>query len=181
VSHPSEDLVDRYLDHDLTPGERARVESHLAECAICRADLAALAGLFGALDTLPAERMPVDLTPRVLARIASRPQRRRFWLIEAGLVAQVALTLALAAWVVPHLGPRLSPVAWPLFDLAVVSPTRLDVPLADLLSDGGVTVAAIAPLPLALVGALALALWLVGNRLALGGVAGPGRRRAREA
>lgn len=181
MNHPSDDLLDRYLDHDLAPEERASMERHLADCVACRDTLAALAGLFGALEALPAEPLPVDLTPRVLARIASHPQRRRLWLVEVLLIAQVASTLALAAWLLPHLGLYLSAVPWPPLDPDLVSPVRLAAPLADLLPDGAVTLAAIAPLPLALVVVLLLALWLVGNRLALGGAAAPDRQRAREA
>ena len=180
MNHLGEEFLDRYLDHDLAPEERALADRHLAGCAVCRADLAALEGLYGALDALPAEPLPIDLTPRVLDRITARSQRRRRWLVEALLVAQLALTLALAAWLVPLLGPRLPAVPWPALDFAVLSPARLVAPLSDLLPSGDSAVSA-APLPLALVAVATLALWLAGNRLALAGVALPGRRRERGA
>jgi hypothetical protein len=118
--------------------------------------------------------------PRVLARIAARPQRRRLWLAEALLVAQLALTLALAAWLAPLLGTRPPAMPWPVLEFAALSPSRLVVPLANFLPAGGIAVA-VAPLPLALVAAATLALWLAANRLALTGVAEPARRREREA
>jgi len=170
VTHLSEEFLDRYLDDDLVPEERAQADGHLAGCATCRADLAALAGLYGALDALPAEPLPVDLSPRVLARIRAQSKRRSLWLVEALLVAQVALTLALASWLVPLLGPRLPVVPWPALDVTALLPTNLAAPLAERLPGGASSVAALAPLPLALVTALIVALWLVSNRLMLRGV-----------
>jgi anti-sigma factor RsiW len=179
VTHLSEEFLDRYLDDDLAPEERARVDGHLAGCATCRAELAALAGLYSTLDALPAEPLPVDLSPRVLARIRSQSKRRSLRLVEALLVAQVALTLALAAWLVPLLGPRLPVVPWPALDVTALSPAHLAAPLAERLP-GGATSVALAPLPLALGVALVVALWLVSNRLMLGGVT-PRDRRERSA
>jgi predicted anti-sigma-YlaC factor YlaD len=176
VTHLNEEVLDSYLEHVLTADEAARVERHLTECAACRADLEGLARLYSGLAALPAEPMPVDLAPRVMARITSRPERRRLWLIEALLVAQVALTLALAAWLAPLLGPHLPAAPWSPFDPSAISPVRLVAPLAARLPLGTFPAAALAPLPLALVAALLVAVWLVGNRLVLGTATRPGRR-----
>lgn len=86
-----------YLLGALEPDERAEVESHLASCPDCRAELAELAGLPGLLARLgPEEAQPVPAEPGspaldgALAAIARRRRRgRRRWI--AGAVAAVLL------------------------------------------------------------------------------------------
>ena len=59
------------LDGELSAAERAQVEAHLATCADCTAELAALARTLGMLHALPAARAPLGFVDRVLE--AARP------------------------------------------------------------------------------------------------------------
>ena len=67
-----EQLVQRYLDHDLGPVHRALVEEHAACCCACAGVLAAYGGVFEALASLGREPAPPDLAAAVLARIDPR-------------------------------------------------------------------------------------------------------------
>jgi anti-sigma factor RsiW len=95
--HPSEQVLNMYLDEELNTGERGQVKAHLAACAVCRAELQALQQLFVALEGLEVDPTPApDLVPGVLARV--RPRRHTIglrWLIPA---IQGAAALALLAW-----------------------------------------------------------------------------------
>src|SRR5437763_1913754 len=91
-----------YVLGALDPAERAAVEAHLADCALCRAELAELEGLPGlldqiSLDDLTPEPVPPseDLFERVAARaradnvtdLASRRRRyRRLTAVAAAFV-----------------------------------------------------------------------------------------------
>jgi len=106
------DQLSAFLDGDLSPAEATAVETHLAECAGCRAtleDLRRITGLAGALaDGEPAR----DLWPEIAARLTSedaeviafrprQPAARRFSFSGPQLAA-AAVLLALisggSAW-----------------------------------------------------------------------------------
>jgi anti-sigma factor RsiW len=57
-----------YLDGEVPVKLRQEVAAHLATCAACRAELAALEKLENALGSLSAP-MPADITPRVISRV----------------------------------------------------------------------------------------------------------------
>ncbi|MBI3002353.1 MAG: hypothetical protein HYY54_01755 [candidate division NC10 bacterium] len=59
-----------YLTEDLNLEVRVRLDTHLAECASCRTDMAALRDTWEALSALPAPSPAPDLERRVLAGIA---------------------------------------------------------------------------------------------------------------
>ena len=65
------------LDGELEPAERAQVEAHLATCADCTAELAALARTLGMLHALPAARAPLGFVDRVLEAARPMPWHRR--------------------------------------------------------------------------------------------------------
>ena len=65
------------LDGELAPAERAQVEAHLATCADCTAELAALARTLGMLHALPAARAPLGFVDRVLEAARPLPWHRR--------------------------------------------------------------------------------------------------------
>ncbi|MEO5511014.1 MAG: zf-HC2 domain-containing protein [Longimicrobiales bacterium] len=68
--HPREDRVQDYVDDLLCPEERAEVEQHLAACAQCLSEVAALRDLVADLHNLPAEIQPdSDLLSVIHARI----------------------------------------------------------------------------------------------------------------
>lgn len=98
-----------YVLGAIDPAERSEVDAHLADCAACRGELAALAGLPALLARLPSEMLedgpadpePADLDPadpdpamldRLLARTAAR--RRRFRWLVASAAAGVVVILA---------------------------------------------------------------------------------------
>ncbi|HTU87254.1 MAG TPA: zf-HC2 domain-containing protein [Solirubrobacteraceae bacterium] len=56
-----------YLDGDLAPAARARIEHHLAECEKCRRLLAGLRGTLGALRRLSGPRNEVEAVEIVAA------------------------------------------------------------------------------------------------------------------
>lgn len=96
-----------FLDGDLAPDAAARVEHHLAECPVCRAELAALRRVVDWLHDLPAAEPPPTLAPRIFAQIAAeQPVRPGFgaslrrWL-ETGWTAPLAAAavgLLVLAW-----------------------------------------------------------------------------------
>jgi anti-sigma factor RsiW len=57
-----------YLDEELAPAERARVESHLDACARCRARLGELRATAALIAALPSARPGRSLVPRVSER-----------------------------------------------------------------------------------------------------------------
>lgn len=180
MNHLSSNTLDLYLDDRLDPPARAAAHAHLAGCERCRAELDALREVFLALETLEPEPIPVDLSARVLERIApvaARPARRPY--VAALLVVQVALTLLLALW----LGPP--PIDWAGLDRlvvpgqAVLSPVWLAAyapdfqAVIDLVGRLRVLpnpLAAIAPEQWLYLIVAAGIIWLAGNRLLLAGL-----------
>jgi hypothetical protein len=103
--HPSEEILNMYLDGELSATEREGIEAHLATCVTCRAEAEALGDLFAALAKVTEVSAP-NLVPGVLAHI--RPRRRLSalgWLVPA---FQGAAAAALLAWgwvrLIGHLG-----------------------------------------------------------------------------
>jgi anti-sigma factor RsiW len=102
IDHLNEQILNMYLDAELSTDERKRVDTHLAACDACRTEMQALQGLFTALEELASAPEPTpNLLPGVLAHIDSRRRAvglRRLsalWLIPA---LQGAAALALLAW-----------------------------------------------------------------------------------
>jgi hypothetical protein len=56
--HLTGDELNRYLDHDLSPAERAQAEAHLSTCPECRATLGDMQVLASLLQELPEIRPP---------------------------------------------------------------------------------------------------------------------------
>jgi anti-sigma factor RsiW len=70
------DRMSEYLDGELRPQPRTRIERHLAECAECRRLIAGLTRLVDALHRLPAPepaRDPVRLAAAVRVRLEEPP------------------------------------------------------------------------------------------------------------
>jgi len=109
--HRARRLLSAYLDDEIGPRRRALLESHLAGCASCVAELAKLRAqceVLAEADQAPA--LPPDLWPRVLA--AADESGRRPWLrqhrtrlVQAACVAACALLGfaggALVSWRTP--------------------------------------------------------------------------------
>ena len=68
--HDVEILLDGYVDGELSPDERLRVQRHLADCAACRAAVDETRSLVAAASELPREISPArDLYPEIAERI----------------------------------------------------------------------------------------------------------------
>lgn len=88
--------VGAYVLHALPPGEEAAFENHLAGCATCRRDVAALRETAAALADEESAPVPQDLRARTLDAIGGvRQDRRRTRTSPA--TGRRALVLALAA------------------------------------------------------------------------------------
>jgi hypothetical protein len=103
-------LLSAFLDGDVSARRASRVRAHLQSCAGCRAELAALESLRGALSSLPEpsrDEAPDDwlLVQQKLAAAAAparRPTSWRRWVLAPGFAAVAAAAL----WVHHHrLGP----------------------------------------------------------------------------
>jgi anti-sigma factor RsiW len=94
-------LFMRYLDGEVSEGERARIDAHLSGCRDCTAEVRAYRALFGRLGSLPPRRPPAYLGSRILAAIEvqrARARNRFRWLEVAGTAyaaSAVAFVVAL--------------------------------------------------------------------------------------
>jgi predicted anti-sigma-YlaC factor YlaD len=92
-------LLMRRLDGELSPGERTRVDAHLATCVACARELRLYTALFRGVARLPRAVPSADLAARITgAALADRRARRRFKLFEAvGSAYAAAFVAALIA------------------------------------------------------------------------------------
>ena len=110
--HPDPDQLVALALADLGADQQEELTAHLAGCATCRDDYAALSdGVQQALAATPAVAPPAGFSGRVMAAMNAsapavttlRPRRRTWQLVAAaavvGLVAGVGGTLATTAWV----------------------------------------------------------------------------------
>src|SRR5574338_203084 len=108
------DRLSEYVDGELTQGEQAACEAHLATCAECRAvseDLLAVARTAAAL---PADDPARDLWPGILSAISPGPKviplvRRRSWYASVPGLAAAAAIIAIVSggsvWLAMRQGP----------------------------------------------------------------------------
>lgn len=104
--HPREELAS-YVLGALDPGDRARLDTHLARCAQCRDELASYAGMPALMSRLSIDEAlddsllpPPDVFPRLLDAVerdrrADRTHLRRWRLAAVGLAATTALSAVL--------------------------------------------------------------------------------------
>lgn len=104
--HVDTDQLSAYLDGEVAPAERARLEAHLGSCGRCAAQRSALAGVIRSVATLP----PVPPTPaetRALRQAVLRgvPRwwraawwQRWSWQVFAGAGAAVVLLVGLLGY-----------------------------------------------------------------------------------
>ncbi len=104
--HPadSSEFLSRLHDGDLEPAEAAAFESHRAECADCRASVAAFERALSAYREAPVPPASSDLSARILKKIrATSPSRRPFGVTFgidvrwAGVLAAALLVLIIGA------------------------------------------------------------------------------------
>src|SRR5688572_6920502 len=97
-----DELTDRlsdYIDDELSPADRARVDEHLAGCAGCRAVLEDLRTVIGVANRLPGRLPDRELWPGVATRIERRPPRRFSFTAPQLIAAGIALMLMSGALV----------------------------------------------------------------------------------
>lgn len=123
MNHLTLETLNLYLDDQLAAHERASLESHLKGCAVCQQELAALRTTFAALDALPSEPIPIDLTAQVMSRIAPAPAYTP--ILNAVLLTQLVLITALLLWLAPILVEQIA-FDLPAFDIANKLPNWLD-------------------------------------------------------
>ena len=84
------DQVYLYLEEELSPSEKSRVEEHLASCPKCQAAVEERRLLHQASDSLPLWEPPPDFTNQVMARLFPVRMSIRNWITVS--VAGFSLT-----------------------------------------------------------------------------------------
>lgn len=129
-------IVDRLADHAvgaLRGREKARVESHLDECAACRRELAALQRTGDLLSSLSLDEAPPETWHAVRDRIGdlrrtSAPARPRLaWGLAMGVVAMLFVALGIFL-------QRSAPVGEPLLVIAAEADDEMQATIEDHVS-----------------------------------------------
>lgn len=118
LNHPSPDRLEALVEATLDGADQAVVESHLATCERCRAEVADLRSLFEALSALPEVAPSAGFANRVMKGVRVRrpvlawlnewierltPDTNRGWAIAAAVVAMPVLaSTALVWWLLSH-------------------------------------------------------------------------------
>ncbi len=109
-AHVSADLLSAYLDHQVTAGERARVDAHLATCAVCRAELESLRQTVALVRALPRVAVPRAFTLSEQKAGIRRPMAQPGWFGGAlrglGALAAVALVVVVSSVLLRQIGSR---------------------------------------------------------------------------
>jgi anti-sigma factor RsiW len=158
MNHLSFEILNALLDQQLAPRAREDAQAHLAACADCRGELAALERVSTALTSLAPEPLPADLAPRVLAQI--EPAQRMWWM-DALIVAQTAAAIALAVWLGETLVPLLDPL--PDFGAALLAFQQVIIDALNAINIEPLQ--GIALTEWLMISAAAVAAWLIANRL----------------
>jgi predicted anti-sigma-YlaC factor YlaD len=92
--HPDLETLSAYGERELAGARHARVETHLAQCASCRADLARVRALVDAAAGLPRDVDPPDMVWQgIRSRLARERRPRRRWIAMASLAVAAGLVL----------------------------------------------------------------------------------------
>ncbi|HUW35122.1 MAG TPA: zf-HC2 domain-containing protein [Planctomycetota bacterium] len=97
--HDSKQLIMEYLDGELAPAEKHRLEEHLAGCDACQAELAEQERVIRAVRTLPRVAAPAGLGAKVAAEIARENApggHWRQWMFRYGAMAASILIVVCA-------------------------------------------------------------------------------------
>ncbi|MBI3240709.1 MAG: zf-HC2 domain-containing protein [Chloroflexi bacterium] len=143
MEHVSEELLLVYIENRLGPEARARVNSHLRECEVCRAEAAEARQTHAALKIAAQALSRLPLPPLAWAGVRDRlgrpgilPAVRRSWQVAASTAVVVMalvsnLTLNAARAATPSVPAIQTPAAHSIvLDTATVEATR-DLPLTD--------------------------------------------------
>ena len=96
MSHVDEGTLHAYLDGELPAADRAALESHVAQCAACRANLAEERALIARAGQLLAAAQPADRPAPPLQQLRQRPVRRP-WHVRTPVAWAASVVLALVA------------------------------------------------------------------------------------
>ena len=82
-------LISGCLDGELSPGDQARLEEHLASCEVCRKEFERMKTLVAATDELGIEPPPEEVWDTFLEGVYNRAERQTGWFVF--IVGAVAL------------------------------------------------------------------------------------------
>lgn len=129
---PNPGDLSAYLDGELAPGVRARLDTHLASCPSCAWAIAELRALHAEFRALPDESPGFDVAQVIRGRIEALPPRaapRQAWgwrhLLPAGIGAAASVSLGLALGMGLTAPVVVAPVASPLEVFAPIAPGGL--------------------------------------------------------
>jgi hypothetical protein len=109
MSHVDEGTLHAYLDGELPSGERAALESHLAQCATCRTQLAEERALLERSTALLGSTRPLERAVPPFEQLRRAPRRR--WYMRTGFAWAASLILAVGFGY--YLSDRVSPRSLP--------------------------------------------------------------------
>ena len=92
-------LIMEYLDGELAPPERTRLEQHLAGCEACRQERDAQRQVINCVQALPRAKAPADLALRVNEAAVAEARRQTSSRARAGRRLALAASVAIAAGV----------------------------------------------------------------------------------
>ena len=116
LGHPEHERLQALVEESLDGADAAVVESHLATCARCRADVEELRSLFAMLSSIPQHAPGAGFADRVMARVRVRrpwfawaadwaewlgrlaPQTTRGWAVASTMVALPTAAIAALTW-----------------------------------------------------------------------------------
>ena len=126
MNHLTETQLNEYLDGVMVAPEQGLMQTHLSDCADCRARLASLQTVFQALAALPEEKPGCDLTPSVL-RALPRKFSSLAW--RLALAVQAGLSLGLLLVFTPLLTGHLAGFVQRLADRIAKAEVKLPTPI----------------------------------------------------
>ena len=121
--------VSAYYDGELSPEESRRLETHVAQCAGCAAELQALGRLSGLLRDAASSTVPPETLARLrgAARVAQVvPLARRL----TALAASILVACTMWMWSTAGRGPAMGSAGWEV--VAMTLPESADVDEAQL-------------------------------------------------
>ena len=87
-------LMSGYLDGELRPEERARVDSHVETCHVCRQEFASIKQLISTSSGIAVAAPPEEVWETFLDGVYNRLERRTGWfLFVIGAVGLIALAI----------------------------------------------------------------------------------------
>jgi hypothetical protein len=78
VTHPDDQMLERYRNHSLTPELAGRLEGHVTACATCRNRLEAFSTMDRRLSEFPMENPSEGFTDRLMMALPALEDSRRF-------------------------------------------------------------------------------------------------------